>query len=241
MSYGREYELEYGYSASEAMAEERAGFIRRTYGHLAGAVLAFIGIEAALLSIPGIETKVFGLLATSPYSWLIVLGLFMVVSIGAQYMAQQRASVGVQYLGLGLYVVLEALILLPLLILAKRYDPTIIPAAGILTGALFAGLTLTVFITRKDFSFLGPILTIGSLLAFGFIIVAIVFGGITLGKFFCLALIVLLAGFILYQTSKVLHTFPTDMHVAAALMLFASLATLFWYVLQLLLILSSRE
>jgi FtsH-binding integral membrane protein len=43
---------------------------------------------------------------------------------------------------------------------------------------------------------------------------------------------------ILYQTSNVLHRFRTDQHVAAALVLFASVALLFWYILR---IFSSRR
>ena len=44
----------------------------------------------------------------------------------------------------------------------------------------FGGLTMSVFVTRKDFSFLGPILTVGSLIALGLIVVAI-FVGFDLG------------------------------------------------------------
>jgi FtsH-binding integral membrane protein len=46
-------------------------------------------------------------------------------------------------------------------------------------------------------------------------------------------MIVLASGYILYDTSNVLHRYRTDQHVAAALALFASVAILFWYVLRL--------
>ena len=49
MSFGQDYPLEYGYSA-ESMAAERAGFIRRTYAHLAGAIAAVTAIETLLLT-----------------------------------------------------------------------------------------------------------------------------------------------------------------------------------------------
>lgn len=55
----------------------------------------------------------------------------------------------------------------------------------------------------------------------------------SLGIWFCGAMIVLMCGYILYDTSNVLHHLRTDQHVSAALELFASLATLFWYVLRL--------
>jgi FtsH-binding integral membrane protein len=246
MSFAQDHRLDAGYSAADAIPAERAAFIRRTYAHVAGAILAFIGLEAALLSIPGIENTVFGLLSTSRWSWLVVLLAFVGVSRLAAYWAQSQTSVGTQYLGLGLYVLAEAVIFLPLMIIAIKLgpqlgEPNIVPKAALITLGVFAGLTMTVFITKKDFSFLGPILSVCFWVALAMIVAGIIFG-FSLGLFFVVAMIAVMAGCILYQTSAVLHQYPTDMHVAAALMLFASIALLFWYVLQLLLILaSSRE
>jgi FtsH-binding integral membrane protein len=45
---------------------------------------------------------------------------------------------------------------------------------------------------------------------------------------------------ILYQTSLVMNYFPPTAYVAAALMLFSTVATLFWYVLRLLMELNRR-
>ena len=39
-----------GYGSATSLAGDRAGFIRRTYLHLAGAVAAFLGIEALLFT-----------------------------------------------------------------------------------------------------------------------------------------------------------------------------------------------
>jgi FtsH-binding integral membrane protein len=157
----------------------------------------------------------------------------MAVGYLADYWAHSTASRELQYAGLALYTVAQAVIFLPLLYVATRYaGPTVIPTAAVLTLAVFGGLTLTVFVTQKDFSFLRPILTIGSLLALGFILCAVLFGGFSLGLFFSFAMVALLSGYILYYTSAVLHHYRTDQHVAAALALFAAVATLFWYILQ---------
>ena len=67
---------------------------------------------------------------------------FMGASWLAQTWAQSDSSPGMQYMGLGLYVVAEAIIFLPLLIVAERFMPQAIPTAGILTLAVFGGLTL---------------------------------------------------------------------------------------------------
>jgi len=227
----REQGYEIGYPVSESMPSERAAFIRRTYAHLAGAIAAFIGLEALLLQFISYD-DVFGVLSQSPYSWLVVLGLFLGGGYLAQAWAQSSASPPLQYAGLALYVVLEALIFLPILtICAKFYDPIVIPMAGILTLAVAGGLTLSVLFTKKDYSYLQPILCVGSLIALG-VIVAGVFLGFHLGLFFAFAMVALMSGYILYYTSNVLHHYRTDQHVAAALALFAAIATLFWYILR---------
>jgi FtsH-binding integral membrane protein len=237
MSYGYEYSV-----AAQSAASDRAAFIRRTYAHLAGAILAFMGLEAVLLNV--VEPRaVFGLFAGTPASMLIILLAFMGASYLAQVWARSDSSPGLQYLGLGLYVVAQAVIFLPILIIATKYlnDPTLVPKAAILTLAVFGGLTLSVFMTRKDYSFLAPILSVSTLLALGLIVAAILFGGFNLGLWFSFAMVALMSGYILYDTSNVIHHYRTDQHVAAALALFAAVATLFYYVLRILMAFSSRD
>jgi FtsH-binding integral membrane protein len=55
----------------------------------------------------------------------------------------------------------------------------------------------------------------------------------SLGPIFTYAMIALACGYVLYHTSNVLHHYRLGQHVAAALALFASVALLFWYILQL--------
>jgi FtsH-binding integral membrane protein len=230
--------------AAQAAASDRAAFIRRTYAHLAGAILAFMGVEALLLNtIP--HEQILTFFFANRFSWLLVLVAFFGASWLAQTWAQSGSSPGVQYLGLGLYVVAEAVIFLPILVIAthmvdKHGENTVIPTAGILTLAVFGGLTLAVFVTKKDYSFLAPILTVGSLIALG-VIVAGIFIGFTLGLLFSFAMVALMSGYILYYTSNVMLHYRTDQHVAAALALFAAVATLFWYILQIVMSFNSRD
>ncbi|RKX39813.1 MAG: permease, partial [Verrucomicrobia bacterium] len=63
-------------SVSQSQPSERATFIRRTYAHLAGAVLAFIGLEAYLLTTPLAETML-KFISKSQYGWLMILGAFI--------------------------------------------------------------------------------------------------------------------------------------------------------------------
>jgi FtsH-binding integral membrane protein len=117
--------------------------------------------------------------------------------------------------------------------MANRFAPGTLQSAGIVTAIVFGGLTATVFITKADFSFLRMALVIGSLVAFAIIVLGILFGfGEVLGFWFSFAMVILASGFILYSTSNVLHHYNTNQYVAASLALFASVALLFWYVVQ---------
>lgn len=220
------------YPVAAAAPAERAAFIRSTYLHLGFAILAFIGVEWFLLHqswTPGLVQ----LMAGGKYGWLVVLGAFMGVSWLAERLAVSDASRGTQYLGLGLFVVAEAIVFLPLLFLAVHYsgDPTLIAKAGGTTAFIFAGLTAAAFVTGKDFSFLRGFLVVGGFVAMGVIVVSLIFG-FTLGTLFAGAMALFASVSILYNTSNIIHHYRTDQYVSASLSLFASVALLFWYILR---------
>jgi len=240
-----DYQTPYGTGyVSDAAAEVRAGFIRRTYGHLAGAVLAFVLIEALLFKM-GVPDSMVEMLGRSRYSWLIVLLAFMGVSTLAQKWAESNASSNMQYMGLGLYVVAEAFIFAPLLWLAQYMSdnneagPIIMPAA-LITLLLFTGLTYTAFTTKKDFAFLGAFLKISFWVALGVIVAGVIFG-FNLGLFFSALMVIVAGASILYTTSNIIKRYNPTQHVAAALALFASVALLFWYILRILMATSRRS
>lgn len=209
--------------------ETRAEFITKTYLHLFGAILAFTLLEMAYF-LTGLAVPIaMALLGTS---WLLVLGGFVVVSWLATRIAHVAESPGAQYAALGAYVIAESIIFVPLLLIAQMAAPGVIQSAAMVTLFGFTGLTVVVFSTRRDFSFLGGLLGWCGIVALTLIVAGVVFG-FELGTFFSVAMIALAGGAILHDTSKVLHHFPEDRYVAAALELFASVALLFWYVLRL--------
>jgi FtsH-binding integral membrane protein len=110
----------------------------------------------------------------------------------------------------------------------------------LLSGALFAGLTAVVFITKKDFSFLGSILTVAGCVSLGLIVASILFG-FNLGLAFSAAMIAVAGGAILYDTSRILKDHKPDEYVSAALELFASMALLLWYVIRILLAFGQKD
>jgi FtsH-binding integral membrane protein len=226
-------EMNREFTAAEALPAERAAFIRKTYIHLAGAILVF-GLMTTYLVGSGAGFAIAQTMLGFPYSWLVVLGLFMGVSWIAQSWAMSESSRPLQYMGLALFTVAESIIFLPLLFMASSTAGggyTTIAKAGVVTLGLFLGLTAVVFITRKDFSFLGPILAIGGFVALGFIASGIVFG-FSLGSLFAFAMVAFAGGAILYETSNMLHRYNTNQYVPASLGLFASVALLFWYIIS---------
>jgi FtsH-binding integral membrane protein len=228
------------YVVAKGEPQERAEFIRKTYLHLAIAVSAFILVETALIQ-SGVAAVLTQALTATRWGWLAVLGVFSLLGWFSRSLASKADSVSLQYGGLGLYVVIEAILMAPLIYLASTiYDPNIISTAGILTLLMFAGLTAVAFTTGKDFTFLGGALKIAGFVAIGIMICGAIFN-FTLGLFFSIAMVGFAMAAILYDTSKIMHHYSKDQYVAASLELFASVALLFWYVLRILMSLSSRR
>jgi uncharacterized protein len=209
-------------------ADPRETFIAKTYHHLFGAILLFAGIEFALFATGLAYPIAQAMLGTS---WLVVIGGFMLVSFLARHAVHRADSKVAQYGALLGFVVGEAIVFVPLLVLANHYAPGAIASAGLVTILGFAALTGIALWTKKDFSFLGGLLKWGGILALVAIVASLIFG-FTLGTFFSVAMVGLAGGAILYDTSRIQHEYPTDRYVAASLELFASVAMMFWYVLR---------
>jgi len=223
-------------AVATAGVNERVTFLRKTYAHLAIAIFAFVALEYMLLDQTGplfASVTVPWITFAFKSSGLIVLALYMGSSWLATQWANSDTSRGIQYLGIGLYIVAEALIFTPVLFYANLKMPGVIADAGVLTLFLFAGLTATVFITKKDFSFMRGALSMASFGALGLILTSYLFG-FSLGALFSAVMIALASGYVLYYTSNVLHHYRPTQYVAASLALFSAIALLFWYVLRLL-------
>jgi FtsH-binding integral membrane protein len=205
-------------------------FITRTYLHLLGAIAAFVAIEWALFS-SGVAWPMAQTMLSK--SWLLVLGGFVLVSWLASHVAARAESMIAQYLALAGFVLAEALIFVPLLAIAFSRVPGAVESAASITAIGFIGLTVVAFLSRKDFSFLGAALRWVGVVALVAIVGGVVFG-FELGTWFSVGMIAFAGAAILYDTSNVIHHYPTDRHVGAALQLFASVAMMLWYVLRLL-------
>ncbi|MGJ8672550.1 Bax inhibitor-1/YccA family protein [Rubritalea sp.] len=226
------------YTVAAQPVDARSAFIRKTYAHLGGAIAVFALLEYFFLQ----SQTMLNLMAPMMGNWWLVLIAFMGVSWIANKWATSSTSLAMQYAGLGLYVVAEAIIFIPLLYMAVGITGShaIIGQAGIITVALFLGITAVAFITKKDFSFLNSFLMIGGFIALGLIFASMIFG-FNLGIIFSAAMAIFASVAILRDTSNIIHHYGTNQYVAASLGLFASVALLFWYILQILLSLTGRD
>jgi len=217
-------------TVSELDVDSRGTFVSRTYAHLFGAVCGFMAIEVFLFKSGLADQIARALLGVS---WLLVLGGFVLVSWLASRTAHLAKSKAAQYGALSAYVVAESILFVPLLWIANNVAPGAITSAAAITFVAFAALTAVVFVTRKDFSFLRGLLFWGGIIALALIVAGVVFG-FQLGTYFSIAMVGFAGAAILYDTSNVLHHYPEDRYVAAAMELFASVALMLWYVLRLL-------
>ena len=153
-------------------ARAQSSFLTRVYAHLVLAILLFVGLEVWFFQ-SGIANTVVGIF--SGVSWLVVLGGFMLLSWVATMLAAPPVSRPVQYAGFARYVLLQALITVPLLAVADASAPGVIATAAQVTIGGFLLLTGVVVLTGKDFSFLRTFLIWGGLFGLGVIVCAVLF------------------------------------------------------------------
>lgn len=213
---------------SSLSVEDRSTFIWRCYAHVVGAIVAFAAVEAYLIQ-SGIAARIAGPMINN---WLLVLGGFMLAGWGAAHVAHKLVSKQAQYAAFAFFIVVEAIIFCPLLLRAAMMDPGMIDSAAGVTLLGCGGLIATAMITRKDFSFLRGLLVWGGILAMVGIVSSLLFG-FALGTWFSVGMIGFAGAAVLYDTSNIMHHYPEDRYVAASMALFASIALMFWYVLQL--------
>jgi uncharacterized protein len=217
---------------AHADEQTRATFLVKVYQHLALAVAAFIGFET-LLFTTGMARGLYRFVAGSGVAWLLILGGFVIVSMIATRSAHELHNSSVQYAGLFGLAAAEAVIFAPFLYYTYNVNGggANVASAAVVTAIGFGGLSLVAFVTRRDLSFLRPILLWGSMVAIGLILAAVLFR-FELGIVFSVAMIALAGASILYRTQTIVRQYPEWAYVGAAVSLFASLMMLFWYVLR---------
>jgi modulator of FtsH protease len=112
-------------------------------------------------------------------------------------------------------------------------NPNIVMLAMGGTGTIFLGLSGYALSTRKDFSFMGGFIFVGMLVAIGAMLLNIFLGIPALALAVSAAVIMIMSGFILYQTSALIHGGETN-YIAATAGLFLSILNIFTSLLHIL-------
>ncbi len=101
------------------------------------------------------------------------------------------------------------------------------------TGVIFLGLSGYALTTRKDFSFMGGFIMVGVLVAFLAGIGALIFSLPGLSLAVSAMFVLLMSGYILYQTSDMVHGVETN-YIMATVSLYITIYNLFTSLLHLL-------
>jgi modulator of FtsH protease len=112
-------------------------------------------------------------------------------------------------------------------------DPSIVMTALGGTGAIFLGLSGYALTTRKDFSFMGGFLMVGLLVVIGAAILNIFFAMPALFLAVNAAIVMIMSGLILFQTSALIHGGETN-YIMATAGLFLAILNMFTALLHLL-------
>jgi modulator of FtsH protease len=121
----------------------------------------------------------------------------------------------------------------PMLTHYMAMDPKIVVMAMGGTGAIFLGLSGYALSSRKDFSFMGGFIFVGMLVAIGAMVLNIFLGIPALALAVSAAVIMIMSGFILYQTSAMIHGGETN-YISATAGLFLSILNIFTSLLHIL-------
>ena len=209
-------------SAASVTTTERLVFIKKVYSLLAmsmgtAAIGAYMGSGPLLLLV-------------APN-----MMLFFILQIALIFFASFAArKPGLNMVALFSFTTVSGLTLGPLLYQVG-------PSIAALTAITFAGLSMYVVYSKKDFSFMSGFLMTG--------LIVLVVGGL-LNMFFIQsgmmhfvmsgASVLLFSGFILYDTSNIMRYYGTDEYVSATLALYLDVLNLFIALLSILGIMSDE-
>ena len=211
--------------AADASAEARLNFIRLTYVLLLAGILTTI--VGGIISLNSPLSNL--VIALSPWSFIAIIPL----SIGAQMLAREPRMGNAALFG---FAAVQGIIIAPAI---ASFAQDTVTQAGVLSVLVFGALSAYVFITRKDFHFLGGIAFVG---------VVTVIGAGLLNYFFfknsgfeywlAWGLLLFSSCFVLYKTSAIMNDYPLNRPAGAALGLMISFFNIF---ISLLRILNGRD
>ncbi len=219
-------------TAQTSVERNKTDLIVKTYGLLSlGFLLMFLGTIVGLKFVPQ-------MLSLGKWGFLLVS---LIATIGSMMLAifNQRNTLGYIFFGVFTFVVgfFDAPAIAVIFSSPVLYE--IFKQAFMLTALITGSLTAYVFITKKDFSFLGSFLFTGLILVVIMAVVGLFWDNRTLDFVMAGMGSLLFSAFILYDTSRLIYEKSTPVEIAIAL--FLDIVNLFWMLFELLKILKGEE
>ena len=247
---GSKAEVRPGTPVSSIALDERLTFLKRVYGWMSAALVVTV-MGAAISIQSGIAEKI--LMSGFMGSILMFVGW-----VGLAFVGQRlRHTPTWNVVSFAAYAFFTGFVVSSMVYLAMNFD-SLIAGEALGTGTtsmqyvymalgatvlVFGTLTVYAMVTKRDFSWMRGMLVVA--------LVVLIVGGIAnifiASSGFGILLagfgVLLFSGFILYDTQKILKTYPSNEHVAASMTLFLDFVLLFMEILRLILYIAmaSRE
>ena len=228
-------------SAVNDTLEQRLAFLRKVYTLFSCSMVLWMGSALWVSTNDKMLNMVMGILGNGFTGMLI----FMAALFGLLHLTRSTAA-PLNYIGLGLFSLLEGFVTAPLIKhsltvtggegLAMTDPSNVVLQAFVLTGMVFGGLTTYALTTKRDFSFLRGALWMGFFLLFGLAILGM-FGigeSMQMGWGISVGWVLLMGGFVLYDTQNIMKRYPSNMAAAAAATLMIDFIIMFQRILMLL-------
>jgi FtsH-binding integral membrane protein len=215
-------------SVADSPVEVRMEFIRKTYSlFFAGILMALVAGTLTLNSAPVLSASLSVL--RSP---ILAIVLLFGLSIGAQAVSRME---GLNYAALFGFTAFIGFLFAPILRIYEANQAGIVTQAALLTSITFGALTAYAFISKKDFSFLGGMLFVGLIaLILGGLANVFLFKSLSASYWMAWVTVLVFAGFVLYDTSRIIHRYDAKDYCSAALSLFLDFFNMFMAILRIL-------
>lgn len=214
--------LGYRETVAQAPVGERLAFLKKVYGLLSLSIL----VAAGAAWMTGTNEK-FLYFVVGNYLLFIVLEIAAVLFA---MWARKRETAGL--IALFVFTGLTGVTVAPV---ALSYTGDTVVNALLLTGVIFFGLTLYTITSKRDFSFMGGMLTTGLIiLIVGSLLNVFLFGSSTASFLISSVAVFLFSGFIIYDTFNIMRRYPTDEYISATLSLYLDILNLFLALLHIL-------
>lgn len=241
-----------------ADTETRLGFLRKVYTLFGSTMIVWAASTYLVMSNEGTLSWMFSIMGGGFLTFMLIMAaLFVVLRMTAN-------AYPLNIIALGIFGVVEGFLTAPLVYIAMASTADspvamealqsgqlmtgaagrevlaggvgIVLQAFLLTATVFGGLTAYALTTKRDFLWLRGALWMGFALLFGIAILSFFGIGESLvgGMGWSIAWVVLMAGFVLYDTQNIMKRYPATAAASAAAVLFIDFVIMFKHILMLL-------